>query len=843
VYLNTPVNLGNNVEVASDSAIDLTGGAFSQAQFGALNFTAGTALTLNGEAGKTVNFASTTATSPGLITIGGAANASLGEVSLPGSTIIKQGTGRLILDNTAGVGNDLTGASFDVREGKLVAVGSSVGGSMNPLGTAAVNLNGGGLVLDTKFGSTSLVTAFNNSLNVLADGTVEVIPANSLVTLAGGGAPSGGVGDGGPAPAASVSPTGLDRDASGNLYVADFGNNRIRKIGPDGIITTVAGTGHRGFSKDGIPATQADLWQPGDVAADRFGNLYVSDIYRLRKVSPDGLITTVAGTGTKAISPDGGLAAKTDITDSASPVADAAGNVYFIETAYVNNSYHPRVRKVGADGILTTAAGTGQQGYYRGEGTATQLPLWQPTDLALDSKGDLYIADADRVLKVTMDGKVRVVAGGGIATGDGQPALGATIRPVDLAVSAAGQVYFGEPAGPFGRVRRIEANGMLSTVAGTVSMGYLAQGEVIPAPWGDGGPAASAWLGDPTGVALDAQGRLYVLANHRLRRVNADGTMETLAGTGEPGDSGDGGPAIQARIRTVEGASQGIDFDRAGGIYFTDSGNHRIRKIALDGTITTVAGTVSTVFGPFGEPLGGFSGDGGPALQAALNTPSDLAVDSEGALYIADEKNFRIRKVSPDGIITTVAGIGPTGQDALGRPIGGYNGDGIPGSQASLTDPVSIALDEAGNLYISDGLRIRKMNAQGIISTYAGNGLPGYESEDVPATAASVHPHSLALDATGNLYFTNLRVDHPQIMKVTPGGLLLRVAGPGVSQKPGDVNGDGKLNVQDVTLALRAALGLVSLPPQWLKAADLDGNGSLTIKDVVLVMRRVVGPA
>lgn len=187
LFVSNPVTLGNEVNVASDSAIDVTGGAFSQAKFGALTFAPGTALTVNGESGKTVNFASTTASSPGVLTIGGTANTSLGEVNLPGSTIIKQGASRLILDNTTGFGNDLTGASFDVQGGKLVAVGSSVAGSMNPLGGAAVTLNGGGLVLDSKFGNSGTATAFDNTVNVLADARIEVVPANSLVTLAGGG--------------------------------------------------------------------------------------------------------------------------------------------------------------------------------------------------------------------------------------------------------------------------------------------------------------------------------------------------------------------------------------------------------------------------------------------------------------------------------------------------------------------------------------------------------------------------------------------------------------------------------------------------------------------------------
>jgi sugar lactone lactonase YvrE len=333
-------------------------------------------------------------------------------------------------------------------------------------------------------------------------------------------------------------------------------------------------------------------------------------------------------------------------------------------------------------------------------------------------------------------------------------------------------------------------------------------------------PATQAVLTSIGGIAVDADGRLYIAVPDRYS-VSIDGPWETVL---EPGRilRLDANGLLTPLVN--EGAARMVADST--GLYFVRSQHDLppvIRRLNPDGSLVTLAGG--------GQPSDGV-GDGGPALAARLY-PAGSDRDANGNLFIADSQNHRIRKIDPNGIITTVAGTGRRG----------FSKDGIPATQASLTDPVSIALDEAGSLFISDGLRIRKVDAQGIISTYAGNGRVGYEAENVPATAASVHPHSLALDATGNLYFANLRVDHPQIMKVTPDGLLLRVAGPSASQRPGNVNGDGKLNIQDVTLALRAAVGLLSLPPRWLEAADLNGDGQVTIQDVVQVMRIVTGPA
>jgi sugar lactone lactonase YvrE len=333
-------------------------------------------------------------------------------------------------------------------------------------------------------------------------------------------------------------------------------------------------------------------------------------------------------------------------------------------------------------------------------------------------------------------------------------------------------------------------------------------------------PATQAVLTSIGGIAVDADGRLYIAVPDRYS-VSIDGPWETVL---EPGRilRLDANGLLTPLVN--EGAARMVADST--GLYFVRSQHDLppvIRRLNPDGSLVTLAGG--------GQPSDGV-GDGGPALAARLY-PAGSDRDANGNLFIADSQNHRIRKIDPNGIITTVAGTGRRG----------FSKDGIPATQASLTDPVSIALDEAGSLFISDGLRIRKVDAQGIISTYAGNGRVGYEAENVPATAASVHPHSLALDATGNLYFANLRVDHTQIMKVTPDGLLLRVAGPSASQRPGNVNGDGKLNIQDVTLALRAAVGLLSLPPRWLEAADLNDDGQVTIQDVVQVMRIVTGPA
>jgi hypothetical protein len=297
--------------------------------------------------------------------------------------------------------------------------------------------------------------------------------------------------------------------------------------------------------------------------------------------------------------------------------------------------------------------------------------------------------------------------------------------------------------------------GTIVTVAGTGTAGFS----------GDGGPATQAQLNHPQDVALDAQGNLFIaeLDNYRVRKVSRDGIITTVAGTGEPGFSGDGGPAAQARLQPAY-----LVFDGAGNLFISDwSGDQpRIRKISREGIITTVAGG--------GKPADR-RGDGGPAVQARLSGAIQLAVDAAGNLFIADRADNRVRRVSPDGIITTVAG---------GGKLAGGKGDGGPATAAQLGTPTGLAVDTAGNLFIveQNSYRVRKVSPEGIITTVAGMGKAPYVGDGGPATATGLRgPGSLAVDAAGNLVIAESALfrsdglgDNERVLKV------FGVAAPGL---------------------------------------------------------------
>jgi sugar lactone lactonase YvrE len=350
-------------------------------------------------------------------------------------------------------------------------------------------------------------------------------------------------------------------------------------VAKPGTIVTVAGTGEPGYSGDNGPATQAQLKDPEGLALDAAGNLYIADAHnaRVRKVSPEGTITTVAGTGQRGFSGDGGKATDVQLHGPAFVVVDGAGNLFISDTA------NHRVRKVTPDGIITTAAGSG---------------------------------------------------------------------PVEEATNTTG----------------IPRNGGFS---------------------GDNGPATDARLNFPFGLAVDAHGNLFIADsyNNRVRKVSPDGVITTVAGNGSKRSSGDGGLATEAGMVPYGG----LAVDAAGDLFIADNGNpydlttYRVRKVdAVTGIITSVAGTGAN---------GGFSGDGGPAISAMLDSPYGLAVDSKGNLFVSDWDNYRVRKVDAvTGVISTVAGIGR-------KP---YAGDGGLATQTGLRGPMGLAVDAVGNLLVAD---------------------------------------------------------------------------------------------------------------------------------------------
>ena len=336
----------------------------------------------------------------------------------------------------------------------------------------------------------------------------------------------------------------------------------------NGIITTLVGGPSPGSYGDGGPATNASLNLPYGVAVDATGNVYIADATgsRIRKIDTNGIINTVAGNGTQGFSGDGGVATNANLNQPYGVAVDPAGNVYIADNG------NKRVRKVDTNGVITTVAGTGGTGYSGDGGAATSATIGIDSGVAVDASGNLYIC--------------------------------CNSIPTNY------------------RVRKVDTNGIISTVAGNGSNGNT----------GDGGAATNAALSNPVGVAVDSSGNLFISSNYAIRKVNTNGIISTVAGTGTGGFSGDGGPATSATMWSATG----IFVDTFGFIYIVDSTSYRIRQVDANGIITTIAGIGSS------SPIG----DGGYATNAAVYSPRGVTVDNVGNVLIADTSNYRIRKIA-----------------------------------------------------------------------------------------------------------------------------------------------------------------------------------------------------
>jgi uncharacterized protein (TIGR03437 family) len=546
----------------------------------------------------------------------------------------------------------------------------------------------------------------------------QVDTSGALIRIAGTGR-AGYSGDGGPALTAQLrSPAGIAADASGNVFVADPDTHSVRKILPDGTITTYAGNGTAGYSGDGGPAATAQLNTPDGLVLDSVGNLYIADRnnHSVRVISLDGNIHTVAGRGSPGFSGDGGAAANAQLNSPEGISLDSAGNLYIADT--VND----RIRMVAPDGTITTVAGTGNGNVFGDGGPALAAGLILPTGVAVDRAGNFYIADfGNSRIRVVSAGKIATVAGsrGGAPLADQENALSVVLNgPTGVAVDVSGNLYFTEGSIGSGsglaqgdnRVWKVSPDSILTALAGTGMASYS----------GDGGSAASAQLQGPTGVATDARGNVYVAdtGNHRVRLITTDGVIRTIAGTGEPGFSGDGGAAASAQLNSPTG----VALDPSGELVIADSGNSRVRVISTDGTIRTLIGNGNS----------SYYGDGLSDLQASLNHPQGVVVSRNGDIFIADTRNNAIRKRGANGLMSTVAGTGPAG----------FSGDGGPATSALLNAPTGVAVDGAGNVYLVDAgnQRVRRVAANGVINTVAGS---------------LANPRSVATDASGNIFVTS----------------------------------------------------------------------------------------
>ncbi len=583
------------------------------------------------------------------------------------------------------------------------------------------------------------------------DCRIRKVGTNGIITTVAGNGGEGYSGDGAAAANATLnSPSGLAVDASGNVFIADSNNGRVRKVDTNGIITTVAGNGTAGFSGDGAAATNAGLGPTG-VAVDGSGNLFIADSRnnRIRKVNTSGIITTLAGNGAAGSSGDGAAATNASLSYPFGLAVDASGNVFMADTQ--NN----RIRKVNTSGIITTVAGSGAQGYSGDGGAATNASLAFPNGVTVDGAGNLFIADINnkRIRMVGANGIITTSAGNGTMFyyGDGGIATNAGLGwPTGVAVDGSGNLFIADYGNS--RIRKVNTNGTITTVAGNGAWVYS----------GDGAAATNASLSFPSGLAVDASGNLFIADsfNNRIRKVNINGIITTVAGNGGQGYSGDGAAATNASLSSP----RGVAVDASGNLLIADSFNERIRKVNTNGIITTVAGN-----GTFG---GGYSGDGGAATNASLNSPNGLAVDASGNLFIADSFNERIRKVDPSGTITTVAGNGFITNVNSG--MGAYSGDGGAATNANLSLPCGVALDSSGNLLIADYRNncIRKVSANGIITTVTGNGFNASRGfgacsgDDGTATNASLNePACVVVDASGNLFIADTQ--NNRIRKVT----------------------------------------------------------------------------
>lgn len=580
--------------------------------------------------------------------------------------------------------------------------------------------------------------------------------AQTITTVAGGG-PA----DGANALAANLwQPEQVAIDGAGNMYIAVFHGHRVFRMDASGKLKLVAGTGAPGFSGDGGPAANATLNSPSGVAIDSKGNLLITDAFnnRIRRVdAATGIITTVVGNGSTTAA-DGVAATSSGLNLTTQPEDwPPPGNVLVDpnDNLFIADTYNSRIRRVDAKtGVITTVAGTGQQGVAGDGGPATQAMLNFPTGVAEDKDGNLFISDTfnQRIRRVDAGtGVITTVAGTGQAgsdsggyNGDGIPATSARLnRPLAVALDKSGDLFIADSQNY--RVRRVDAStGIITTAAGNGS---------FPPDAGDGGPATSATVA-PTSVSVEVMGNLFIADRYNVRRVDSSSQVITsVAGNGTCCFYGDGGPAIDASITPAFAASDG-----SGNLYIADATNNRVRRVdAATGTTTTVAGNGQT----------NFCGDYGPATSICLYNPVAVAVDSQGNLFIDDLYHYTIRRVSVGGSSSPVIGFG--------------------GQQGPLQYPVSIAVDSKDNLFVADQVRhqvIRVDIATGASSVYAGNGQAGDSGDGGLATSASLIVGGVAVDGTGNLFMSCdgriRRVD-----AVT--GIITTVAGNG----QGGYSGDG----------------------------------------------------
>lgn len=561
------------------------------------------------------------------------------------------------------------------------------------------------------------------------------------VTTIAGSTSGGGYIDAEGTAARFSSPHGVVVDAAGNLFVSDRGNHVIRRVTPAGDVSTFAGQAGVSGSTDGTGVAARFLFPSGLAFDPASGMLFVADSgnHTIRRITPAGDVTTWAGSATRSGEVDGaGGAARFSFPQGLA--VDASGFVWVADTG--NDTIR---RIVGANATVTTFAGS-FEGWNDGVGTAARFD--SPFDVAVDSAGDLYVVDSGNhvIRKVTREGLVSTMAGEPYEAGR-VDATGTAARfdsPWGIDVAPNGDIYVADSSND--TIRKITRSGVVTTVAGSGAYGRT------------NAVGTQASFAFPTGLAID-RGVIFVAdrQNHAIRRIAVSLQVTTFAGATPSNGTADG-VGTSARFHYPQNAA----FDRAGNLYVADTAS-TIRKITPDGVVSTFAGAPGTPG----------STDGSRA-EARFRFPSGVAVDATDNVWVADTSNHTIRKITPDGVVTTVAGLVGTAGKA----------DGV-GTQARFNYPWALAFDSPGNLYIADAYNhlVRIMDPSGVVTVFAGTGSQGNLDRDA-LTSGFRYPISIAVDGNRNVYVADF--GNHTIRKITPSGKVSTLAGSALSSGNAD---------------------------------------------------------
>jgi len=600
---------------------------------------------------------------------------------------------------------------------------------------------------------------------------------------------------------------GIAIDKKESIYISRREHNTIDRIDKNGMLTRFAGTGEAGYSGDGGPAIQATLRIPAGLLTDDKGNVYIADRenHVVRKVDPKGIITTIAGNGTAGFSGDGGPAVKASFNFPSGLALDSKGNLYIADRS--NN----RIRRVTPKGIVNTYAGNGEEGYGGDSGPALKARIDRPFGLAIDKKDNLFIADRrnNRVRKINPSGIITTAAGDGgfFYMGDNGPAYRASIAgPTGVAVDDKGNLYIADRNN--NRIRVVDKQGMIRTIAGTGQQDYNGETEL----------ARETNLYLPFGLTIDKKGRLLIIdrSHYRIRRVDPlKGKIETLAGNGRKKFAGDGGPATGANLNFPHG----IIVDKKGNVIFSDKGHFRIRKISPDGIIQTIAGN--------GER--GNVGNGVPAMKASLFSVQTLILNSKEEVYFVSPSGFinMIRYIDDKGIIHTFI---ETADKKYLASLASDKSQGLSMKSeiAMVTQFSDIVFDKDDNIYTADRInhQIRKIDPNGVVTTIAGTGESDFSGDGGPAAKATFRdPRALAMDREGNLYIGDTA--NNRIRKIDTKGIVSTIAGTGEHKDTGDGGPAIKAGIRSmdaIAVSPEGELYIVGFNTHRIRKITKDGN-------------------